>query len=165
MDKQREEMKREREMLHDHYELVKQFSIPKDQPDGPKQPVIPPRFHRFSFSRLLKSLKGASNRDHSNEGPLPSKLEAPGHACPKAMHRLNSSPVNSGGGGGSKFKKSSLTMSLSRLERKRTPSPDKRKSLPHVGRHKRHGSDDFKYGGECVHVCVRVHISYMHMTL
>lgn len=145
LDKEREEMKREKSLLQERYEVTKQLSMPKDQPDGPKQPVIPPRLHKFSFSRLLSSLKG-SNRDQSNEGPLPSKLETPGLPGPKSTRRLNSSPGNSGGGS-FKFKRSSLTMSLSRLEgNKRTPLPDKGKSLPTRG-HKRHGSDDFNYRG------------------
>ena len=138
LNKQREEMRKERELLQDQYKVVKQLSIPKDQPDGSRQ--FPPHLNKFSLSRFLKSLKGSS-RDQKNEGPLPSKLEAPRHSNAKNTRRLNSTPSNSGSG---RFTRSYLTMSMSRLEGKRTPSPDKRISLPSVG-HKRHGSDELKY--------------------
>ena len=166
LEKQREEMRREREQLVEQYErcerLVKQLSFhqpTEDTDSSPKSrhhPVIPPRLHKFSITRLFKSLRGGPvYRDNSCEGPLPSKLGTPGHHTPRSTRRLNSSPVQ---GFGRKPKHSSMTMSLSRLDGKRTPSPDKRKSLPIVTRgHRRHGSDDLRHaegeGVVCLTVC------------
>lgn len=160
LDKQLDEVEREKELLQERRQeceqLVRQLSLPREREEidsshRVQQPAAPPRVHTFKY-KFLKGLFKHENRKQRNEGPLPSKSQP--NLRPRTTHRLNSSPSHDSRA----FKRSSLTTSLTTLDRQRTPSPDKRKSLPFVmGQgHKRHGSDELRYGGGGVYRLVSV---------
>ena len=154
LDKQLNEVEREKELLKERRQeceqLVRQLSLPREREEidsshRVQQPAAPPRVHTFTY-KFLKGIFKGENRKQRNEGPLPSKSQA--NLRPRTTHRLNSSPSHDSRAI-SHVKRSSLTTSLTTLDRQRTPSPDKRKSLPFVTgqRHTRHGSDELGRGG------------------